>query len=66
MWVLSVVYVVKLRVETGIIVSDDKLVFTPVTSQLIKSFAEVAYLVGFIVGVVHENNVKCLVLGRFQ
>ena len=45
MWVLNVVYVVKLRVETSIIVSDDQLVFTPIAGQMIKSIAEVDYLV---------------------
>ena len=55
---MSAVYVIKLRVESDIIVSD--------ASQLIKSFAEVAYLVSFIVGVVHKGNLKFLVGGRFQ
>lgn len=35
MWVLNVVYVVKLRVEASIIVSDDHLVFTPITGKMI-------------------------------
>ena len=66
MWVLSVVYVVKLRVETGIIDSDDQLVFTPIAGQVIKSFAEVAYLVGFIIWVVYERHLMFLFGGRFQ
>ena len=54
---MSVIYVVKLRVETGIVVSDDyQVVFTSVTGQMIKSFAEV----------VHESNVKFLVGGGFK
>ena len=43
MWVLSVAYIIKVRVEASIVVSNDKLVLTPVSGQLIKSFAEVAY-----------------------
>jgi len=65
-WVLSAVYIIKLRVEASIIVSNDQLVLAPVARQLIKSFAEVAYLVGFIIGIVHESNIKFLVAGRLQ
>ena len=43
-------------VETGIAVFNDPLVFTLVACQMIKSFAEVAYLVGFLVRIVHKSN----------
>ena len=55
-WVLGVVYIVKFSVEAGIIICYDHMVFTPILSQMIESFAEVAYLVGFIIGVVDKGN----------
>ena len=35
-------YVFKLRVEDGIVVSDDQLFFMPIADQMTESFAEVA------------------------
>ena len=40
MWVLRVVYIVKLSVETSVVVSDDHLVFTPILHHMIESFAD--------------------------
>ena len=64
MWVLSVGYIIKFRVQASIIVSKDQLVLTSIVRLLIKSFTEVAYLV--IVRVVHESNHKFSFGGRFQ
>ena len=66
MWVLRVIYIVELWVEIGIVFSDDQMVFTPIVSQVIERFAEVAYLVGFIVRFVDKSNTEVLVRGRFK
>ena len=64
--VLGIVYIVKFSVEAGIIISYDHLVFTPILSQMIESFTEVAYLVSFIIRVLDKSNLKFLVGGRFK
>ena len=56
MWILRVVYIVELSIKTSVVVSYDHLVFTPIFSQMIKSFADVAYLVAFIVWVVEKKE----------
>ena len=56
----------QLSVETGVVVSYDQLVFTPILSQVIESFAEVVYLVDFIVWVVDKSNLEFLFGGRFK
>ena len=66
MWVLRVVYIVKLWVEASILVSNDQLVFTHVACQVIESFAEVAYLIRFIVRIVDKSNLEFFERGRFK
>ena len=56
MRILGIVYIFEFSVETGIIISYDHLVFTSIFSQMIESFTEVAYLVGFIVWVIYKCN----------
>ena len=43
MWILGLVYLVEFSVEAGIKISYDPLIFTPVLSQMIKSFTEIVF-----------------------
>ena len=73
MWILRISYIVKFCVESSIVVTYDQLVFAPILSQMIESFAEVADLgfvsvsdLGFVVWVVLKCNFKFLVEGIFK
>ena len=54
--VSCIVYIVKFKVDPGVIITNDHLVLDTIVSQVIESFPEVADLVRLIVGVVHKSN----------
>ena len=58
-----IVYIVQFKVHPGAIVTNDHLVLDTIVSQVVKSFPEVADLVQFIVGILHESNLDFLVGG---